>query len=336
MEKIYIQDIEPGEQITSFFLVQYKEVAKKRNNEDYLKLQLFDRTGSIKAVMWDNVEEVKDTFERDDIIKIQGVSGLYQDTLQIVIRRLRRAEEDEIDLGDLLPAGGIDREELITRLREEIAEIGSPFLRQLLENTFNDDAILAGFSTAPAGQSLHHVYIGGLIYHTLSVLTIAKFLADHYGNLDKDLIIAGGLLHDLGKIRELRYDRSFGYTDEGRLVGHIPITLEMVGEKIRAIEDFPHSLKIQLEHLIISHHGKLDWGSPKPPMTLEALILHHADDMDAKYGIFQQWMEQQPDPSNPEWTRYSKQLERYIYKGNQQPEDDEDPPQSLNATENKT
>ena len=133
MEKIYIQDINPGEQITSFFLVQHKEIAKKRNNEDYLKLQLFDRTGSIKAVMWDNVDEVKDTFNRDDIVKIQGVSGLYQDTLQIVIRRMRRASEEEIDLGDLLPSGDIDRKELVAQLRQEISEVRSPYLKQLLE-----------------------------------------------------------------------------------------------------------------------------------------------------------------------------------------------------------
>ncbi|OGL47875.1 MAG: hypothetical protein A2161_22685 [Candidatus Schekmanbacteria bacterium RBG_13_48_7] len=320
MEKIFIKDLKQGEPVTSFFLVQQKEISKKRNDEDYLRLIVSDRTGFVNAVMWDNVEEIRDSFQKDDIVKIQGVSTIYQDNMQIVIRRLRLAAEDEIDLKDYLPSSLLSKDELISKLQAEIAEVETPSLKFLLENIFSDKDIMDKFATAPAGQSLHHVYIGGLLEHTLSMLTISKFLADHLGKVDRDLIIAGALLHDIGKIRELRFARSFGYTDEGRLLGHILIGLEIVKTKIDEIEQFPEDLRIKLEHLILSHHGQYEWGSPKLPMTLEALILHYSDDVDAKFNTFVRWIEQNPDLSNPEWTRYFKQLERYIYTGNKESE----------------
>jgi len=188
-----------------------------------------------------------------------------------------------------------------------------PFLRRLLDRFFEDEDFAKKIKMAPAAKSVHHVYLGGLLEHTLSVVHLMLRIIPHYENLDQDLLIAGAILHDIGKIEELSYQRNFDYSDSGRLLGHIILTVEMIDEKLRMVPEFPESSAMLLKHMILSHHGELVFGSPKRPETLEALLLHHVDDMDAKINAFMAWIEKEKDdPSR--WTTYHKLFDRFILK----------------------
>jgi len=196
-----------------------------------------------------------------------------------------------------------------------VEAIGEPHLKRLLREFFVDPTTRAAFSTAPAAKAIHHAVLGGLLEHTVSVVGLCRLLADYYPAVNRDLLLTAAILHDLGKIKELTWDRVFDYTDPGRLLGHITLGALMVEERIRAIPDFPAALANSLLHCILSHHGELEWGSPKRPKTLEAIVLHYAENLDGKVNAFQGFAKRYPDPQHPGWTQFNKALDRYLYVG---------------------
>lgn len=280
--KIFANALEANQQVQTTFLVLNKDVRQKKTGEPYLSLILGDKTGDIDAKMWDGVAEIVDTFDRNDYVKIRGQATVYQNKLQLRVDRLMRADEREIEPADYFPASKRDRNEMYAELMGYIETMRNPHLKALLEAFFADPDIARRYKTAPAAKSIHHAWIGGLIEHVLSLLTLARFTARHYAEVDEDLLITGVVLHDIGKIHELTYDRGFGYSDEGQLIGHIVIALRMIDEKARQIPGFPPKLKLLVEHLVASHHGELEYGSPKVPVFLEAMLLHHLDNLDSK------------------------------------------------------
>jgi 3'-5' exoribonuclease len=313
MKSPYVSELQPNQTITTSFLVQFKEIRQKKGGDFYLSLILGDRTGELDAKMWDNVADVLDTFDRDDFVKVKGLVQIFHNRPQLTIHKVRRLEEHELDFGDYFPASKRDPEEMWRELQGIIAEIANPHLKALLQAMFADEDIARRYRRAPAAKQIHHAFLGGLLEHVLSVCAMAKQAAAHYANIDRDLLLTGVVLHDIGKIYELNYERGFSYSSEGQLLGHIAIASRMVYEKLRGLPDFPPKLRAMVEHLILSHHGKLEFGSPKVPAFPEALLLHYLDDMDSKMECMRALIEQDPYVEGC-FTGYSGVLERVVLK----------------------
>jgi 3'-5' exoribonuclease len=315
MGKIFVVDLVEGEAMTSFFLARQVQLRQRRSGEPFLSLTLGDRTGDVAAVMWEGVEEASKDLAEGDIVKVQGQLGTYQRQRQLTITRLRKANPEEIALTDYLPRSSQDSVVLLARLREMVEALREPHLRRLLCDLLADELFVDAFAAAPAAKSIHHAVLGGLLEHTVSVMGLCQLLADYYRVLDRDLLLAAAMLHDVGKTQELTWDRNFDYTDAGRLLGHITLGAMLVGARIRAISEFPVELAERLLHCILSHHGELEWGSPRRPKTLEALVLHYAEDLDGKVNAFLGFAQGHPDPQHPGWTEFNKTLDRYLYFG---------------------
>jgi 3'-5' exoribonuclease len=312
MKSPYVKEVEANKNFTTSFLVRSKEIREKKTGEPYLSLALCDRTGEIEAKMWDNVAEVMDTFERDDFVKVKGLIQVYHNRPQLTIHKMRRLDDSEVDFADYFPASSRDPEGMWRELRSIVAEIGDVKLRALVEAVLDDSEIAQRFRRAPAAKQIHHAWLGGLLEHVLSLCQLCRFTAQHY-RVDLDLLLAGAVLHDIGKIYELSYDRSFGYSAEGQLLGHMVIGLRIVADKLRYIPDFPPQLRTLLEHMIVSHHGKLEFGSPKLPQFSEALLLHYLDDMDSKMECMRSLVEQDRQVTGY-FTGYNVSLERTVLK----------------------
>jgi 3'-5' exoribonuclease len=295
--------------ITSSFVVVAKQIKPKKTGEPYLALTLGDRTGQIEAKMWDNVDEVLEAFEQDDFVKVKGLINRYNNRFQLTVHKLRRMEEAEVEPADYLPATTKNIDDLWRDLRVFVDTMQDPQLRSLLQAFMADDAIAQAYRTAPAAKTLHHAYIGGLLDHVVSLFRSCDLVCRNYPQVNRDLVLAGAFLHDIGKIHELTFARSFTYTTRGQLLGHMIIELEMLQEKIALVPDFPAAMKTLLEHLIISHHGQYEFGSPKLPMFPEALLLHYMDDLDSKMESMRAHFERDMDPDNP-WTGYNPSLGR--------------------------
>ena len=315
MKSPYVNDLlEPAkEPITSSFLVRSKEIRQKKTGELYLSLMLGDRTGELDAKMWDNVSEVIDSFERDDFVKVKGMIQIFHNRPQMTIHKLRRMDDSEIDFSDYFPSSRRDPDEMWAELSGIVTGVTNPHLKGLLEAMFGDPDISRRYRRAPAAKQIHHAFLGGLIEHVLSVAALARMTATHYPNIDYDLLITGVLLHDIGKIHELNYERGFSYSNEGQLLGHINIAQRMVGEKLRGLPGFPPELRALVEHMILSHHGHLEFGSPKLPQFPEALLLHHLDDMDSKMECMRALIENDRQVEGC-FTTYSPVLERAALK----------------------
>ena len=311
---VYIENLKAGEKVSSAFLVAEKNLAYSQKGASYLNLRLKDKTGEIDGKVWDNADEWDGQFKKGDIVQVYGRTLSYKNNLQISVLELKRLTDEEIDLADYFPVAKQAADEMFAELMTYVETIHTPCLKRLLYAFFNDEKIRALFKKAPAAKGFHHVYLGGLLEHTLSVTKLLDMTAQHYRDVNRELLLTGGLLHDIGKIYEFDYDRLVQYSDEGRLIGHIVIGVEMVNAKLALIEDFPKTLAMELRHLILSHHGVLEFGSPKRPKTLEALIVHHIDDLDAKVNAFRTFVDDAPE-DDTRWTPFHKLLERYLYKG---------------------
>jgi 3'-5' exoribonuclease len=314
MKEIFVRDAErlENQTITTSFLVVNKQLKPKKTGEPYLDLLLTDNSGQLPAKMWDNVTEASARFEVDDVIKVSGVFGLYNKRWQFTIRRIEgKIPESEIDFGDFLPKTGKDIDAMWAELQATVAALGNPHLKSLLGAFLGDEEIARGYRNAPAAKTMHHAFIGGLLEHVVSLCNIAKRVAPNYPNVDLDLLLAGVVLHDIGKVKELTYARSFSYTTEGQLLGHMMIELDMLRAKVATVADFPPKLLILLEHLIISHHGQYAFGSSKLPMFPEALLLHYLDDMDSKMEAMRAQIESGQE-SGSEWAGYNRTLERSV------------------------
>src|SRR5271166_4768660 len=311
MKEFFISDCSQQENkiITSSFVVASKQVKAKKNGEPYLALIVADRTGQMEAKMWDNVEEFILAFEQDDFLKIKGLINRYKNRFQLTIHKLRRMEEAEIDFTDYLPKTTKDIGELWRTLTEFVATFQNAHLKALVELFMADPEIAERYRNAPAAKTLHHAYIGGLLDHVVSLFRSCDLMCRNYPQVNRDLLLTGAFLHDIGKIQELTYNRAFSYTTRGQLLGHMIIELEMLQAKLAQLPDFPAELKTLLEHMIISHHGQYDFGSPKLPMFPEALMLHYLDDLDSKMEAMRAHFNRELELEGP-WTGYNASLGR--------------------------
>jgi 3'-5' exoribonuclease len=311
MKEFFISDCPRQENkvITSSFVVVSKQVKAKKSGEPYLALTLGDRTGLIEAKMWDNVEEFINAFEQEDFLKIKGLINKYKNRFQLTIHKLRRMQQDEIDFADYLPKTKKDIGELWKTMADFVGTFQNPHLKSLLELFMTDPEIAERYRAAPAAKSLHHACIGGLLDHVVSLFRSCDLVCRNYPEINRDLLLAGAFLHDVGKIHELTYNRAFSYTSRGQLLGHMIIELEMLHAKINQLPGFPAGLKTLLEHIVISHHGQYEFGSPKLPMFPEALMLHYLDDLDSKMEAMRAHFEREAELEGP-WTSYNASLGR--------------------------
>lgn len=313
MSKRYINELSEGERIVGHFLVQSKQLLTTKSGKPYISMILQDKTGRVSAKLWDNASEFFDTFKANDVIKVDANVEIYNKELQLVIRRLRTSEAQEFELSDFVCQSGNDIDEMFLELLSCVESIENPHLKALLESFFHDEDFVKKFKEAPAARNIHHVYVGGLLEHILSTVRLCEYLTTHYQNLDADLLLTMAILHDIGKVNELEVTPSINYTEEGNLLGHIIIGIQMVDDKIARMPNFPPKLRMLVEHMLLSHHGQSEWGSPRPPMFLEAEILHRADDLDVKVDIITRALADDRDPDSP-WTAYQRTLERILYK----------------------
>ncbi len=315
----YVEELTDGESLDEVYLATEKQLRANRNGNLYLQLMLRDRTGAIGARLWNVNEAQGRSFEEGDFVHARGKVQLFQGALQVILSALERVDPSRVSIADFLPHTDKDIGKLLQVLRATLMKVGDPHLRALAECFLMDQEFLRGFSHAPAGVRNHHAYVGGLLEHVVNMLETAERLLPLHPKVDRDLLVMGIFLHDIGKVRELSYERVFGYTDEGQLVGHIVIGVEMLNEKVKQVpnltsEPFPAELLLRLKHLIVSHHGTLEFGSPRLPMTPEAIALHHIDNLDAKVHTFVRDIEEDRG-STSAWTPFSPSLQRRLFKG---------------------
>jgi len=313
MKSPYVTELKPDQIVTSIFLVCSKEIRQKKKGDPYLSLQLGDRTGELDAKMWDNAADFMDTFERDDFVKVKGLIQIFHNRPQLTLHTIQRIGDREVDFADYFPASARDRDEMWRELRGFAAAIGNPHLHRLLAALLDDPDVARRYRDAPAAKQIHHAYLGGLIEHVLSLCHLARLTASHYPTIDGDLLVSGAIVHDIGKIYELSYERGFSYSDEGQLLGHMLIAIRMIGDKLRDIPDFPPRLRSLVEHMIVSHHGQLEFGSPKTPVFPEAMLLHYLDDLDSKMECMRHLIETDRQMAG-NFTSYSPTLERVLLK----------------------
>jgi 3'-5' exoribonuclease len=310
--KTFINEIKENDTVDSFFLVKEKSSGVTKTGNVYLKLKLIDRSGEMEGRIWTSVEAFTESFDKDDFVYLKGKAVSFQEHLQLNITHIERVEEEVILLSDFFPMAERDIDEMLQSLIEISQQIKNPHLSQVLRLFWEDGPFLERFKMAPASKWLHHTYLGGLLEHTLSLTQLVLKNVSHYKGLNVDLLVTASILHDLGKIDELSYQRSFDYSDEGRLLGHIILGIERVEDKIRQLPDFPKDLSTLLKHLLLSHHGQYSWGSPKRPMTLEAVMLHDLDNMDAKINGIQQFLRREV-PEGSRWSAYHRTFEQFFY-----------------------
>lgn len=313
MKEFFLSDCPRFENkvIVSSFVVTSKQVKPKKTGEPYLALTLADRCGQIEAKMWDNVEDALDAFDQDDFLKVKGLLNRYKNRFQLTIHKLRRLSDSEVDFADYLPKTTKNVDQLWQTLAGFIASFQDPYLRTLVQSFMADPEIAYAYRSAPAAKSLHHAYIGGLLDHVVSLFRSCDLVCQNYPQINRDLLLTGAFLHDIGKIHELAYTRSFSYTSRGQLLGHMIIELEMLQAKIASIPGFPDEMKTLLEHLVISHHGQYEFGSPKLPMFPEALMLHYLDDLDSKMESMRAHFEREAE-TDSSWTSYNASLGRVL------------------------
>lgn len=301
-----LASLSKGDAIDHFLLVKKSDLRLTKQNKEYLSLELADKTLSVQSNLWDDVKNflnIKNNIKTGSVVKVKGQLDEYQGAPQIKISEIRLAEEqDNVTPQDFIPRSARDPEEMKTEFRNRIKKIQNPYLNKLLKNVFTDERF-DKYTIAPAGKLWHHSYISGLIEHTLEIIRICDLMCDIHPELNRDLLIAGAMLHDFGKIEELSFDSAFEYTDKGKLLGHIVIASIIVNEEINKIKDFPDDLKMNLIHLILSHQGKLEHASPVVPKTLEAITLYHADELSAKVNAYKLTL-QSVVKQNSRWTKF--------------------------------
>jgi 3'-5' exoribonuclease len=333
MPRTYIEQLRaPGQIVEDVYQVASKDLRTTKKGAYFISARLRDCTGELRAIMWDATEALFAAIPQEGYALVKGHVGEYGGELQVVIEAMRPARENEVTAADFLPVGPGDAEQDIARLKAILDEIERPALKALVEAVWADKTLIENLKRAPAAEKLHHAYLGGLVEHTLSVAEAAVLLCRHYPKLDRDILLVGVLWHDLGKTRELAYEKALGYTDPGRLVGHLVQGVEMLDAKIAAVRaacaascggaDFPEELADVLRHMILAHHGQYAFGSPKLPMTAEAFALHHLDNLDAKLHAFWRDVGRDADPTR-RWTSWNRMFEERLYKGFEEVEPDD-------------
>ena len=298
--------------VTLLAVVKEKEIRPKRHGGVYLSLTLSDRTGDLEAKVWDNPGETAALFDRDDIVKVRGTIELYNEKSQLIVQRVRRCEAGEFQESDFCPASLRDPEEMFAELLGLIDTVENEHLRSLLRSFADDPATAAALKVAAGAVRIHHAWRSGLLDHVISLCRLADKVVEHYPRLNRDLLIAGAILHDIGKIEELGTSRRLGYTTRGQLLGHVALGLEILERHLARRSDFPVELKNVLQHLIVSHHGEVEHGALRTPMIPEAFALYAIDLLDAR--LAQAWRLIDQGPAGEEWTAYVPSLERQLYR----------------------
>ncbi len=315
LKKTFIKDIKERDSVTGPFLVVKKETGISKSGKAYLNLKLMDSTGEIEARVWDDAEELAKGFVKNDVVNIKGFAVAYQGGVQLNVSGVKALPEGSYSLRDFLPSSERDQASLESELDSILASMKDRHLKALIDSIFVADREIRGrFLMAPAAKAMHHSYLGGLAEHVFSICGLVDKVSSHYGAaVNRDLLLSGALLHDIGKVYELTYERSFDYSDEGRLLGHITMGVELIDRKLVSLPDFPRELAVLLKHMVLSHHGQLEFGSPKRPKTIESIILSYLDDLDAKVNTVRALLAGKTEGNN--WTPYQRLFERYIYTG---------------------
>ncbi len=310
-----IRTLKEGDAFQGFLLAQEAAFKVSTKGSEYLELKLSDASGDLKAFLWDlrAIEGELEAVRADAFLRVKGSVTSYNGRLQLKLDKVRFAADAEVgDFSAFFPVSARPVPEMLAELDGLLASVRDPWIRQLLEALFVEDGELrAAFALAPAAKSMHHAHLGGLLEHTLSVLGMAERACAHYSALNRDLVLAGVLLHDVGKTAELSYQRSFGYTDAGNLLGHIALEADWISRAVGKIPGFPEELRMQILHIVLSHHGKLEFGSPVLPKTPEALLVHYLDDLDGKLEAMFRAVQEEGGGA---WSPYSRALERMVYR----------------------
>jgi 3'-5' exoribonuclease len=315
MEKVLIRDLKDKDSVDMLFLVKEKNVGVGKNGRPFMTLQLGDISGSLDARLWDRVEEISRECEIGDVVKVKGQIQIFQNRKQLILHKLEKMDPTTINLEEFLPKTARNPEEMLAELSVLVKTIKNDFIRQLITDCLEDPEIRPKILRAPAAKSIHHAWIGGLLEHILSICKIMDFLGTHYTFMNRDLLLFGAIFHDIGKIWELSYDNGIAYTDRGRLIGHMHMACELVDRKSARILGFSEELRDICKHIILSHHGKLEYGSPKRPKFIEALVVAMIDDLDSKITTVQTLI-QNERASGDHWSRYSELFERYFLLDN--------------------
>lgn len=311
-DRTWVRELRPGGAIEEAYVVRSKEIRQRRGGGPYLAVNLGDRTGEVSALVWENVEQLDKILETGRVVRIQGQVQRYNQRIQVVIRRADDIAQGTVDESIFVRSSERDAGDLWRDLEGMIRDIADPHLQQLLWRVFSDPEVASRFKVAPAARSMHHAYRSGLLEHTVSVVQVARSLAEHY-RLDRDLVVAGSLLHDLGKVWELEIGSSIEYTDEGRLIGHLSLEVLWVDRMITGLDSFPEELRRQLLHILLAHHGEYEYGSPRRPKTPEAMLVHMVDNLDSKMAGMAEAIDGAGDTGEA-WSPFSRILERHIYR----------------------
>lgn len=319
MSRRYVSQLAHQEAIDQIFLASDKQLRPNRNGNLYLQLELSDRSGSISARMWNASEQDYRGFENGDYVRIEGTTQLFQGTIQLIATSIRRAPKGDVNPDDFMILGSREIDQYVLRLTAFLRKMHEPSLLNLAECFLVDEEFMRKFSRAPAGVKNHHAYIGGLIEHVVSLMELITKVAPLYPAINPDVLLMGAFLHDMGKIDELTYERDFAYSDEGQLIGHVVMAIGILERKLKEVErlsgeQVPSEIVLRLKHMIVSHHGSYEYGSPKLPMTLEAVALHQLDNLDAKIHSFDQLMRDDPNVESG-WTNFHHNLGRKLFKG---------------------
>ncbi|MEX0804082.1 MAG: HD domain-containing protein [Candidatus Binatia bacterium] len=320
MKALYTADIRDNQLVDSIFLVAAKTTGVTKGGNSYLTLKLLDRSGEIEGRVWERAEDIGRGFERNDFVRIRGQSTLYQGKMQLRVQDVIRVDEKAVAAEDFLPKSAFDPDAMLAELQAILRGITNPHLLALAESCFADQQLMDLLKRAPGAKTIHHPYLSGLLEHTLSLLKLILKVVENYRNVDVDLLLMGGFLHDIGKVYEFSYDRAVDYTDQGQLLGHLVMEVELVTKKIAAIPEFPEKLAMLVKHMLVSHHGAYEYGSPKLPQTVEALILHALDDLDGKIQAVQNLPEKEP---GSKWTVFHRAYGRSFYRGGSDGSSDE-------------
>lgn len=323
----FVADIVAGVGVDDLFLLADSSMAHKRDGNPYINVTLADKSGRIKGVVWDNVSRISSAAKSGDFVRVTAQAGEYRGALQLVIRQMEAVSAEMIAPEDFLPTTTRNVERMFERLKAMTDTIASPSLNALMGAFWDDPEMVRQVKRAPAAKMMHHAYIGGLLEHTLSMVLLVDRIAGHYNGVDRDLLMVGAVLHDIGKIRELSYGHSFDYTNEGRLLSHITLGLELVNDKIKTIPDFPSEQAALIKHMIVSHHGAREFGSPEPPKTIEAVLLNYIDEIDSRVNSIREFMAS--DPNDSAWTPYHRLLMRHFYKGEPTEADETETPSKV-------
>ena len=319
MSRRYVNQFGHQDAVSEVFLASDKQLRPNRNGNLYLQVELSDRTGSISTRMWNATETIYKSFDNGDYVCVEGTTQLFEGAVQLIATRLSRVEPAEVNEDDFTPLAAVAVDKLVVRLGEILRGMSDPHLRNLAECFLLDEEFMAKLTRAPAGVKHHHAYHGGLLEHVVNLMEVVSRVAPCYPQLDRDLLVTGAFLHDVGKIDELRYERDLAYSDEGQLVGHLVMAVSLLERKVEEAEKLsgepvPEEKVLRLKHMIVSHHGRYEYGSPKLPMTIEAIALYCLDNLDAQVFFFQQQLRDDPNVDSP-WTHYNPNLGRKLYKG---------------------